>query len=111
MRHFQFTIRGLLWATFWAGILCAAVWHPVKLFSWRYIYYLGHDFTPHEITGHHIAAMIALFSLCASIGSLCGRHRKGLLVGATMVGGAILFLALQTLIFELRIGEVINITR
>ena len=71
--RFQFTIRGLLWATFWAAVACAAI-----VQSGRYWDALS---LPMPV----FTSLIATFSLCAAVGAIIGQHGKGILVGGLFV--------------------------
>ena len=83
--RFQFTIRGMLWATFWAAV-SAAAW---KVFG-------DHDWWPGY---EHIslpALLIGLASPFAAVGALFGRTRLGIGTGAIVA--MMIFLAQIVLI-------------
>lgn len=86
-RRFQFTIRGLLWATFWVAAACALFWSPRPAADPQF-------FNRSLAIGWGIP-IIVVFCLCAAGGSVLGSHRKGLLLGLVIVGGWLAWLGIM----------------
>jgi len=85
--RFQFTIRGLLWATFWVAVSGAALCYRQFVPQWDFeiiwrVFTVG---TP------MLRSLIATVCLCAAGGALMGRQRQGLRVGGIVLGGWIVW--------------------
>lgn len=81
MPRFQFTIRGLLWATFWAAVSAGAWTLAIR-----------HMLSSEDAVGLGIlvlALFTGIFSPFVAVGALFGRPLMGFKVGALILGGVI----------------------
>ena len=96
--RFQFTIRGLLWATFWAAVACAATCYPQGIGYWN-------PTAPDAlmVSTPMITGILVLVALCAAVGALVGQQRKGILVGLIATGGAVFWHLACLLIYKIHV--------
>src|SRR5262245_12062136 len=83
--RFQFTIKGLLWATFWLAAAISAFCYPRSWCKWvdrNWDWPWGYFANPATT-----APLIVVVCLCAAVGAIVGRHRLGLAVGAIVFVG------------------------
>src|SRR5262245_48032625 len=95
--RFQFTIKGLLWVTFWPAVATAVCWYPDR-FSIGRVSFGIHKNESYEFNTSHFASLAAIVCLCAGAGALIGQHLKGLLAGIVMVTGVVAWVTLYWLI-------------
>ncbi|MCE9556129.1 MAG: hypothetical protein K8T91_22500 [Planctomycetes bacterium] len=90
MPRFQFTIRGLLWATFWSA---------VALLPWGLaIQYGVQDKQPSEIMA--LAVIAGFYAPFVAVGALFGRAWLGLKVGVFTVGMGIILIVVLALVVK-----------
>jgi hypothetical protein len=77
-RWYQFTIKRILWATFWMAICFAAA---IRHHSGK---------GPDDLSGFIASVAVIALSPFVAAGSLFGRPFVGLLVGIILVGGYVL---------------------
>jgi hypothetical protein len=77
LRWFQFSLRGLLIATFWAAVFCSALALLMRL--------LDHElFQENEDYAYITIGLVLFVSLSASVGGLFGRARWGAAAGIVL---------------------------
>lgn len=94
MHRFQFTIRDMLWATFWAALTIAAWMHVGG--QWENVF-LGRV----DIAHHILALCMVAFSIAGSFVTIAAMFRRtwiGVALGGAAVLGAFLFFLIQFLL-------------
>jgi len=76
--RFQFTIRGLLWATFWVAV-CAGAWTLA-------LRYMIHSEDPVGLSILVAALAAGLFTPGLAIGAFFGKARTGFKINALILG-------------------------
>ena len=100
--RFQFTIRGLLWATFWVAVACVAI-GQISFSRFSLVFYNGRLNDQYSMRADSLGGLLVIISLCAVIGALYEQHGKGLRFGLSMAGAVLLIELVRVLILEIAI--------
>jgi len=73
--RFQFTIRGLLWATFWVALSC-----PAWVVAMRNLFFIS-SLTPPPSAFDYFSLFVAFAAPLVAVGALFNRTMLGLIVG------------------------------
>ena len=101
--RFQFTIRGMLWATFWLALACGA-WTISPKYAhdyWRIIVYQGRPWS-FSVGTENLTAIVMVFCLFAACAAILNQHRKGMLLGAIAALGCCLYIVTQAALIAFR---------